>query len=163
MSDNAIEKDTEYRVTPEYASESMSSVGTLLRLSVKVVELNYQRNRVYEERVRAWIAYHHENMLESSSASFTLCDEYWDLLEMGTSIIAPLMVEYKHLYWGYWYQLLHEIVHGHQLWAHCYQKPVLRDACFAWFNEGEHSEAPLYVPTEMDRRIFPNGPPGQVY
>ena len=33
-------------------------------------------------------------MLRSDGLYFCFCDEYADLLEIGTSIIAPLMVEY---------------------------------------------------------------------
>lgn len=134
--------------------ESLTSMKTLQHLSTKVVELNYQQNIVFEERVSAWIAYHQENWLQSSSFCFTLCEKYWDLLEMGTGIIAPLMVEYERLRWGYWFQLLHEIIHGRQLGAYSYQKGVLYEKCVSWFNEGEHSEAPLYIPTELDRYLL---------
>lgn len=64
------------------------------------------------------------------------------------------MVEYVHLEWGYWFRLLHEIVHGRKLGAYSYQKDVLYAQCVQWFIEGDHDEAPLYVPTAMDRYIL---------
>ena len=115
MLDNALETDAAYRAGPD---EPFTSKETLQRYSTRVVELNYQRNQIVDERIRAWREYHEANLLQSNSAFFTLCEEYWDLLEMGPSIIAPLMVEYYHHPRAYYYNLLHEIVHGRKLGAY---------------------------------------------
>lgn len=106
-----------------------------------------------EERVAAWKEYHRENSLQSNSAVFTNCEEYFDLLDMGTSIIAHMMVQYHIDPWGYWYKLLHDIIHGRKMGAYSYQKPVLFNECCRWFNEGEHEQAPKYIPTQFDRYI----------
>ncbi|KAK8118163.1 uncharacterized protein PG998_006444 [Apiospora kogelbergensis] len=54
---------------------------------------------------------------------YTSGDEYFDLLDMGPGIIAHLMVEYYHNRGGFYYQLLHEIVHGRKMGAMEIEKP----------------------------------------
>lgn len=154
--DEALERDASYRAERAGDEKTLSPAckEVLQHLRSRIVELNYQRNQVFEERVAAWIEFHQAHWVKSNSQYFTYCEEYWDLLEMGTSIIAPLMVEYERLQWGYWFHLLHELVHGHKLRAHSYQKPVLYDECVRWFIEGDHEDAPLYVPTESDRKYI---------
>ena len=84
---------------------------------------------------------------------FTDCQEYYDLLEMGPSIIAHLMVEYYYDQWGYWYQLLHEIIHGRKMGAHAVAKGPLFEAWCRSFNR-EHAQAFKYIPTPTDRAIY---------
>jgi hypothetical protein len=72
---------------------------------------------------------------------------------MGTSIIAALMIEYYYDYNGYWWELLHEIIHGRKMGAWMYQKPVLFDEWIRFFNEGEHNQAYEYQETPFDRRV----------
>lgn len=120
------------------------------------MELNCQRNRIFGERVRAWVVFYEEHWLQSSSLYFTMCEEHWDLVDMGASVIAPLMVEYERMEWGYWFQLLHETVHGRKLGSFCYQKSFIHAECVKWFNEGDHNEAPLYTPTELEEYIMPD-------
>ncbi|RYP53063.1 hypothetical protein DL769_010570 [Monosporascus sp. CRB-8-3] len=141
--DNALENDPDYRPSLD---------EDLRRCSSRIVELNYQRNKIVEARVEAWKKVHRENNLQSSSHAFTLCEEYFDLLEMGTSIIAPLMVEYYYNQGGYWWELLHEIIHGRKMGACMYQKPVLFEECRRFFNEGEHGQAPECI---VNYVIFP--------
>lgn len=118
------------------------------------MELNYQRNQIFETRVQAWSQFHRDNWLRASSLAFTMTDEYFDLVDMGTSIIAPVMVSYYHWDWGYWWQLLHEIIHGRQVGAYSYQPGAIYEACVQWFNEGDHADAPLYEQTQEDKRFF---------
>ena len=72
---------------------------------------------------------------------------------MGPSIIAHLMVEYYHDPYGYWYQLLHEIIHGRKMLAHAVFKGPLFEAWCRSFNR-EHAQAFKYIPTEIDRVIY---------
>ncbi|KAI0013409.1 hypothetical protein F4779DRAFT_563510 [Xylariaceae sp. FL0662B] len=141
---NALENDPDYRPSLD---------EDLQRCSTEIVELNYQRNKIVEARIEAWKEIHQENKLQSSSHAFTLCEEYFDLLEMGTSIIAPLMVEYYYNQEGYWWDLLHEITHGRKMGAIMYQKPVLFEGWRRFFNEGEHDQAPEYIQTPLDRWV----------
>lgn len=85
---------------------------------------------------------------------FTGCEEYFDLLDMGPSITAHLMVEYYYDRDGYWYELLHEITHGRKMGPHVVQKPVLFEEYYRFFNEGEHRQAPEWIPTAVDRWIY---------
>ncbi|GAW20233.1 hypothetical protein ANO14919_097320 [Xylariales sp. No.14919] len=144
---NALEKDPKYRPNLQVDKD-------LRRCRKAVVELSYQRNRIAEERIEAWKQHHRRNQIQSDTYAFLGCEEYFDLLEMGPSIIAQLMVGYCDLKWGAWYELLHEINHGHQMGAHMVQKHVVFDVWCRWFNYGEHRQVPKYIPTELDRQIL---------
>ncbi|KAI0977520.1 hypothetical protein F4678DRAFT_17712 [Xylaria arbuscula] len=144
---NALENDPKCR--PNLLADQ-----DLRRGSKMIAELNYQRNKTVKELVDGWKEHHIENMIYSSSVFFTECEPYWDLVAMGPSIIAHLMVGYTEYRDGYWYELLHEIVHGHKMRAHMIQRPVVYDAWCHWFNWGEQSQVPEYIPTDADRRIY---------
>lgn len=61
------------------------------------------------------------------------------------------MVEYSHDTNGYWYELLHEIVHGHQMGAHMLvNRDLIINVWREFFNEREYEDAPKYVQTEWD-------------
>lgn len=61
------------------------------------------------------------------------------------------MVEYAHDRGGYWYELLHELVHGHGLQAReLYRRSSLFDVCREFLKGGEWAKAPKYVPTEWE-------------
>jgi hypothetical protein len=83
-----------------------------------------------------------------------MCDEYDDLVEMGLSVIAQLMVEWVNDRGGYWYELLHEIVHGRKMGAHSVNRGMLLAESAEWFDEGNHDQAPKYIPTEWDEYIY---------
>jgi hypothetical protein len=149
---NAVERDPDYRLNLD---EALVSKEVLRRYSTQIVELNYQRNKIVEERVRAWNEHYDRNhMFYSSTAMYTECEEYWDLLEMGPSIIAQLMVAYYHNEYGYWYELLHEIFHGRKMGAYMVQKGRLFEPWRRFFNEDNDDQVPRYVPNEADRRIL---------
>ncbi|KAI9167798.1 hypothetical protein HJFPF1_03935 [Paramyrothecium foliicola] len=142
---------------PEYLAKSDEPVISdeiLRRRASHIVGLNSQRNKIFEERVKAWKEHCQRNWLQSNTYVFTSCEQYFDLLEIGTSIIAHLMVEYSHNPHGYWYQLLHEIVHDRRLGAHAVQRGVLFEQCCQFFNEGEHDQAPKYIQSQLDREIM---------
>lgn len=70
---------------------------------------------------------------------------------MGPAFIPSLMVEYSRDRVGYWYELLHEIVHGRGMGAYMV---VDRDKSFDVWREflhgGEYDQAPKYIPNEWD-------------
>jgi hypothetical protein len=92
--------------------------------------------------------------MRSATGAFTWCDEYEDLLEMGPSIIAHIMVEYDHDRGGYWYELLHEIIHGRKMGAHAVHKGRLFEAWCWFFNKGEHHQAVKHYPGPIDLAIY---------
>ncbi|KFG88008.1 hypothetical protein MANI_014741 [Metarhizium anisopliae] len=146
---NTMEKDLEYRGNPD---EPLVSDEVLCRHGSQIVELNYKRNKMYQERVGLWKEYCD---LHSIHASFSICcegsDEYYDLVEMGPSIIAPLMVEYLNDQGGYWYEVLHDIVHGRNMGAYMVQRDILFDECCQYFNgDVDYDQAPKYIPNEWD-------------
>ncbi|KAI1277940.1 hypothetical protein F5Y07DRAFT_362089 [Xylaria sp. FL0933] len=144
---NALEDDPNY-LPSRRVDES------LRRCIREITELNYQRNNMAEERVEAWKEVHRKDPFSSSHRAFTMCDEYFDLLEMGPSIIAHIMVAYYDNFMGEWFHLLHEMIDGHKFFAHAYCPGEIFQAWCCWFNYGEYNQSPKYVPTKADRYIF---------
>ncbi|KAI0147471.1 hypothetical protein GGR57DRAFT_476541 [Xylariaceae sp. FL1272] len=157
---NAIETDPTYRPT-------QGSDESLQHLRCRIVELNYERNQIADERVNAWKQYHADfQMFYSGSSSFTGVEGYYDLLEMGPSIIPQIMIAYHGHYMEYWYELLHEMIHGRKIGAYMLNHRLYHDECMQFFDGGiEHDQAPEYIQTIADRH-FVNGepwPPGYVF
>ncbi|RMZ85731.1 hypothetical protein DV737_g440, partial [Chaetothyriales sp. CBS 132003] len=150
---NALENDPNYSVNLDQAIVSKEG---LWRYSSQIVELNYQRNKIVNEHARAWKEHCQRSWLSSDSDVYTDGEAYWDLLDMGTSIIPHIMVEYHDDPGGFWFQLLHQIIHGRKMNAYMFQKRVLFELWCQFFNKGEHDQAPLYIPTQMDHRIRPS-------
>lgn len=144
----ALENDTRFRGNPK---DLLDSKESLHRHSTQIVELNYKRNKTYEELVKAWKQHCADNFLIFSRAVCCDCDAYWDLLEVGPSFIPRLMVEYTHDTGGYWYELLHEIVHGHKTGAYMVvRRTQIIEVWREFFNEREYADAPKYIQTEWD-------------
>ncbi|KAI1851287.1 hypothetical protein JX265_000480 [Neoarthrinium moseri] len=142
---NALESQPDYRPSLE---------DDLRTCSNRIVELNYQRNKIVEERIARWKELHDRHTCrQSSSHFFTFSDGYEDLLEMGPSIIAPVMVAYNQDPEGYWWDLLHEIIHGRKKGAIQYQKHVFFEKWCDYFNEGDHNEAFEYILTPLDSYV----------
>jgi hypothetical protein len=151
LSDNELETDAEYRVEVD---ESLASSAILRTHGYRVVELNYQRNKIVEEQRRAWREHNERNAVQSATAMFTHCEEYFDLLEMGPSIIGPIMMDYQGRKFNPYWELLHEIVHGHKMGAHAIFVEPLFETWLQWFNYGDHKHVFKYEPTEADRAIY---------
>ena len=108
--------------------------------------MNYKRNKLVQTRIEAWKAHCTRSKIHSNSGMYTQCDEYYRLLELGDSIIAHLMLAYANDRSGFWYELLHETVHGFG------NKTGLRAIIFKdqyiawneWFQKGEDSQAPRW-------------------
>lgn len=148
--DNALEFDTYYSVKRD---RPLASHEELQRESTQLVELNYQRNKIVEERITAWRRHHEKNQVHSNSIIYTECEEYSNLLEMGPSIIPQIMLIYKEDWGGFWHELLYEIIHGHKMGAWSYQKGYLIDMWCQFFEEREWNEVPVYIPSEFDRMM----------
>ncbi|KFA79054.1 hypothetical protein S40288_11420 [Stachybotrys chartarum IBT 40288] len=152
----ALENDPLYQVAME---EPIGSRDDLRRYADGIVQINYERHNIYETRVGAWHTHCQENTNMSNYRIFTECDEFDDLLDMGTSILTRLMVEYYNNQGGWWWELMHEIIHGRKTYALEFRKPVLYEACEKWFNEGEYDQAPEYILSDLERHVYgPSGP-----
>lgn len=131
--------------------DQMSVSPDILR--AMIVELSYERNKLVEQRIQAWKGHCDDNHIMGSSSFFTDCQEYQDLLEMGPSIISHLMVEYYDDWGGYWYQLLHEIIHGRKMGAHAvFKRPLFEAWCRSFHRD--HAQAFKYIPNAIDRAIY---------
>lgn len=121
------------------------------RYSSHIVELSYQLNTVYMERVDLWKGHCRRNERSSSTGGYCSSEEYWDLVEVGPAFIPHLMVDYSHDRGGFWYELLHEIVHGHTMGAYMlFDRDEYFHVWREFLNGGEYDQAPKYVPTEWD-------------
>lgn len=145
---NALETDAKYRGRPD---EPLDSKEALIRQCGQIVELNYERNKVYDERMKLWKEHCEIYRVVLSHAYCCEVPEYWDLLEVGPSFFAPIMIEYAHDRGGYYYELLHELVHGHGLNAQeLFRRSSLFDICREFLNGGEWDRVPKYNPTEWE-------------
>lgn len=143
-----------YKYNHISSNDPFISKEALQRYRGQIVELGYQHNKVYDEYVRLWREHCESVRLTLSRAECCDCDEYEELREVGPVFIPHLMVKYSHARWGYWYELLHEIVHGRGMGAHAiFDRPNLIHFWADWLNGGEYEEAPLYTPTELDIRL----------
>lgn len=127
--------------------------GDLQRQRRQIVELNFQRNKLAEERIRNWQRHCRENSIHSVTLVYTSGDEYFDLLDMGPGIIAHLMVEYYHDQGGFYYELLHEIIHSRQMGAMEIKKPEEFQAWTLFFEDIDHDKAPKYRPKDWERQL----------
>ncbi len=145
---NALVNDPEYRAIPD---NDPISKEVLQRYANQIVELSFQRNKVYEELVKAWKDHCEGFKLLLSRAMCCAGDEYWDLLEVGPAFIPHLMVEYSHDRGGYWYELIHEIIHGRTTEAYAiFERNKWFDVWREFLNGGEYEHAPKYIPNEWD-------------
>lgn len=138
--DNELEKDKGYLVDP---SDPLN-YNVLQRQASLIVNMNYDRNKLVQARIEAWKAHCKRSHVHSNSSMYTECDEYDRLCELGGSIVSHLMLAYAEERSGFWFELLHDIVHG------LCNKRGLRDVNFIeqftawneWFQKGKHSQAP---------------------
>jgi hypothetical protein len=118
----------------------------LQRQANLIVDINYERNKLVQARIEAWKAHCTRSHVHSNSSMYTECDDYDRLLELGGSIIAHLMLAYAKEPSGFWFELLHETVHGFG------NKTGLQTINFKeqyvawneWFQRGEHGQAPWW-------------------
>lgn len=80
-----------------------------------IIDLNHERTLKFNTLVAAWAEQQHEHIGDNNSSAYTVdCDAYWELVDLGPSIIAYVMAEYAAEQDGWWHELLHELVHGQQ-------------------------------------------------
>lgn len=146
--DNALETDPEYRVSTEKVTGSKDG---LIQQCGQIIELNYKRNKIYDERVKIWRDHCEAHAVVLSQSICCEVEVYFDLLEVGPSFYAPIMVEYAHDRGGYWYELLHELVHGHGLRAReLFRRSSLFEIAREFLNGGEWDKAPIYALSEWE-------------
>ncbi|KAJ3494762.1 hypothetical protein NLG97_g3870 [Lecanicillium saksenae] len=145
---NALVNDPKYGGVSD---DNLTSKEALQRYSSQIVELSFQPNKVYEDRVKMWKAYCERNRARSSSSVCCSDEEYWDLLEVGPAFIPHLMIEYSRNRGGFWYELLHEIVHGRTTGAVViFERKKWFDVWRTFMNGMEYEDAPKYDPNEWD-------------
>ncbi|KAF2456249.1 hypothetical protein BDY21DRAFT_364962 [Lineolata rhizophorae] len=149
---NGLEKDKNYLVNPA----DLANYKVLQRQANLIVGMNYDRNKLVQARIEAWKAHCMRSHVQSSSAMYTECQEYNELLELDGSIISHLMVAYSRDQTCFWFELLHEIVHGFG------KKTGLRTIDFkqqyaawnSWFQEMEHDKAPRWPQVYPQLRLI---------
>lgn len=121
--------------------------NVLQRQANLIIDMNHDRNELVHSRIHAWKEHCMRNSIDGNSGMYTQGKEYDDLLELGRSIIAHLMLAYSETSTGFWYELLHEIVHG--VGKKTGFQRILFLQLYAewneWFQKMNHSQAPHYV------------------
>lgn len=131
--------------------DDLTSKAALQRYSGQIVELSFHLNKVYRERVTIWKEYCEANLARLSRGICCSGDEYWDLLEVGPAFIPHLMVEYSRDRGGFWYELIHELVHGRTTEAvTMFERDKWFDIWRTFLNGMEYEQAPKFIPTEWD-------------
>ncbi|KAK8068755.1 hypothetical protein PG994_005371 [Apiospora phragmitis] len=128
---HALEKDPVYRANVD---------GGLQRQRSQIVELNFQRNKLAEERIRDWDNYCWENRFTVLPSSTPAARSTSNCSRWGLG--------------GFYYQLLHEIIFGRKMGAAMIQKPVEYEEWWLFFNDIDHDQAPEYIPNAFDRSIY---------
>lgn len=78
----------------------------------------------------------------NNSIAFFDGDGYWNLVDLGASIVTPVMLRYYQDPTGWWYDLLHELLHGERGAAPVIFKDVLFARWKMWFEDGKWNDVP---------------------
>ncbi|KUI66154.1 hypothetical protein VM1G_01883 [Cytospora mali] len=122
---NTLERDTKYKVD----SGDIANFKVLQRpanlivdanykqdpeeQSAMIIDLNHERTLKFDRLVTAWVEQQRAHIGANNLSAYTVdCDAYWELVDLGPSIIANAMIEYAAEQDDWWHELLHEIVHG---------------------------------------------------
>lgn len=108
----------------------------------KIIEINSDRNLEMQNALKAWAELRVERQNYSSSYQFTDGEGYWALVDMGPSIVAPIMLEYYDDKDGWWHELLHELIHGEVSNAGIFFKNILFEEWKEWFDHKDYKDAP---------------------
>lgn len=135
--DNKLEQDTAYLVDGDDLTHQVSGV----------LEENFKRNRIVRNALLDWAEHCDMVSRYSSSAFYTECEEYEQLVDLGPGVIPQLMLQYKKKEGPLFaYELLHEILWGYQT----EQKSISMDAQYKmwaeWFENNNYDQAPHYNP-----------------
>ncbi len=127
--------------------DDLLNYNVLQRQANLIVDMNYERNKLVQARIEAWKAHCTRSRIYSDSSMYTECDDFDRLSELGGSIIAHIMLAYAKEPVSFWYELLHEIVHGfgNKTGLHIINFGEQYVAWSEWFQRGEHSQAPRWI------------------
>ncbi|KAK3935737.1 hypothetical protein QBC46DRAFT_322766 [Diplogelasinospora grovesii] len=149
--DNRLEKNRHYLVDPN----DLLNYKVLQRQANLIVDMNYERNKLADADLKDWSAYCWKNQMHSSNSGiFTDCQETQDLLSLGPSIVAHLMLAYgpddlntKHPGIKFSYELLQRIVYGdgEETGLPYLDFKGMYVAWAEWFQRGEHSQTPRWI------------------
>ncbi|KAK4248342.1 hypothetical protein C7999DRAFT_40482 [Corynascus novoguineensis] len=133
---NKLEKDTAYLVNDNHLTHQVSGV----------LEKNFKRNRLIRNALLDWAEHCDMVARQRSSAFYTECEEYEQLVKLGPSVIPQFMLRYKKKDGPlFGYELLHEILWGYQT----EQESVNLDAQYKmwaeWFEKNNYDQAPHHA------------------
>lgn len=105
-----------------------------------IIANNYRRNQEFDESAAEWVTF---KTLDSSSGGYTMCGAWYELVELGSSVVAHAMLRYYDDMFGWWDELLCELISGHRSGAMIFFRPQLHERWIRWFeSETGESEAP---------------------
>lgn len=120
-----------------------------------IINMNLTRNKEVKDALDRWAEFRIERQNHSSSFHFCEGEGYWALADMGSSIIAQMMLEYYNDKHGWWHELLHELVHGQVSNAGVFFKDQIFEEWKDWFEHKDHKDAPQGADQRARR---PHGP-----
>jgi hypothetical protein len=139
--DNSLEKDPECRVEDFDLKRQVSGI----------LEKNFKRNRLIRNALLDWTEHCDMVALTSSVAMDTQCEEYDQLLELGSSIIPHLMLQYKKKDGPVFrYELLHELLWGYRTGQMTVSLEMQYDIWADWFEKQNFDQAPHYRRPQED-------------
>lgn len=106
------------------------------------MEKNLERNQAVGRNISLCKQHLTATGLSNNSSVFFDGEGYWALAEMGPSIVALVMLEYYEDPSGWWFDLLHELVHGERSASPVVFKSELSAAWRTWFGSGEWMDLP---------------------
>lgn len=124
------------------AGESQDPYAELKATAALILERNLARNKAFDDHVALWREHLEETAHSSSAAEKTEGDGYWNLVDEGTGIVLRLMLEYYEDPYGWWHELLHEVVHGEKSLSHIFYISDLFEQWKAWLETGEWKDVP---------------------
>ena len=152
LTDNELERVEEYRVN---LGEALPEISLYKTRATEIVELNYQRQKLYDELMHIWKEDYLEQKLTASVHTLCVGEEYEGIIALGPSIIGSVLLEYTADRGGWWYEMLHHLIHGRTMQAHAiFGRSKLLDQWSDFFNYEEFDKAPLYIPNEWDIYIL---------
>jgi hypothetical protein len=110
-----------------------------------IINKNFERNRLVRNTIADWVEHCDHVSIHSSSVFYTQCEEYEQLVDMGGSIVAHIMLEYKKKGGPlFWYELLHEIMWGYKTSQRTISFDMQYGLWAEWFEKRNHDQAPHY-------------------
>lgn len=114
----------------------------------EIVEKNYQRNQAFAKLRAEWDTWKDENSHFSIIAAYTGVEPYYQLLAMGPAIVAHCMLAHYEDPYGWWHELVCELICGHK-WGASVKRHEAQTCWTNWFEHKDYLKAPYKLRGEQ--------------